>query len=105
MARVGLGWVAAVLVFAFMSSAPAQEGGRPTPPPEAATDAGNWGFLPYAMPPSLVLSESQKTALRALEDSHLQQLRELEDRFAAELRELRDRQARERAALLAELGG
>lgn len=106
MVRVRLGWLMVVVVAGALGSpAIAQEAQRPTPPPEAATDAGNWGFLPYTMPPQLVLSDAQKAKLRALEDRHLQQLRALEDDFASELRELRDRQARERAALLAEFGG
>jgi Spy/CpxP family protein refolding chaperone len=103
MARVRLGWLMVVVVAGALGSpALAQEAERPTPPPEAATDAGNWGFLPYTMPPQLALSDAQKAKLRALEDRHLQQLRALEDRFASELR---DRQARERAALVAEFGG
>jgi Spy/CpxP family protein refolding chaperone len=95
----------AVLALVTLPAAalPAQERIPPAPPTEASTDVGNWGFLPFAVPETLILAPEQRQVLRELEDRQLDELRALEDRYAADLRALRQRQTEERTALVGSL--
>jgi hypothetical protein len=81
------------------SIAKAQDASRPLLPPDAGTDVGNWGSVPYASPEAVALRLEERTSLRQLEDRQVKEFRDFEDRYAAEFRLLRVRHAEEREAL------
>jgi hypothetical protein len=89
-----------VLATAAAGPVEAQTAPPPTPPPEASSDVGNWGFLPFSAPEVVVLRPEDRSAMRKLEDKQLQETRAIEDRFAADLRALRVKHAQERESLL-----
>lgn len=96
-----------LLIYAFaiaaaippFSASAQQTRALPVPPPEAGSDVGNWGALPYSRR-DLLLRPAEKIELRKLEDRHLAELRNLEDKFDRDLWALRQKQSQERDGLL-----
>jgi hypothetical protein len=68
-------------------------------PPEAGTDVGNWGSVPYAEPEQSIANPEHRKAMRLLEDRQIKEQRELEDRQDEERMKLRRKQSTERESL------
>ena len=88
---------------AFVIASAAQD--APRRPDSPGSETGNFGLAPFQPIPTLMLTDEQKQAVRALEDRQLQERRTLEDRYAGELRALLIRQADEQDALIRQLAG
>lgn len=100
--QIRLAWLVALTLLLMFPGGVLAQATKPTPPappPEASTDVGNWGTIPYVAR-DLILRAEDKAALRKLEDKHVQELRALEDKLEREFRALRAKQSAEREALL-----
>jgi len=100
--RIRFAWLVPLILLLVVPDGALAQATKPTPtvpPPEAGTDVGNWGTLPYVSR-DLILRDEDKVTLRKLEDRHLQEIRALEDKVGREFSALRQKQFQERESLL-----
>jgi len=97
-------FVGMALALAWLNVADAQTQ-SPGPSPEAGTEMGNLGTLPFVATEQILLRPEQKTALRQLEDRQIKELRDFEDNYDTDLRRLRIRQAQERDQMIRSFRG